>query len=195
MIVTGSNNALSASGQVVLNGDFITDVTWNGAVITSTQDTSASFLQSVSVTTALSGTTFWGSYLLTACTTGGVYSAATVPKSYLTSYATTGGMETFSTIGIHTLTIIGRTANGGASTINDGYRFAGKRRVVVNNTLGTVTVSITTEGTDYNPAGAVTLNITNDAGKLKIAPVFTSESADFSSSTWNVLVESLYTTL
>lgn len=195
VVVTGSNNALSASGQVVLNGDFIADVTWNGAVITAGAAGAATYRKTVSVTTALNGATFWGSHLTTACTTGGSYSATTVPKSYLSVYGDVGGSETFSTIGIHTLTIIGRTANGGASTINDGYRFAGKRRVVVNNTLGTVTVSITTEGTDYNPAGAVTMNILNDAGKLMIAPFFTSESADSTSSTWNVLVESVYTTL
>ena len=195
VVVTGTSNTLSGIGQVNLTGNFTSDVTWNGAVITSTQATSASFLQSVSVTTALSGTTFWGSYLLTACTTGGVYSAATVPKSYLTPYATTGGTQTFSTLAVHTLTIIGRTANTGGSSVNSTFRFAGKRMVVVNNTAGVVTLTTSTIGTDYNPVGAVTLNITDDAGKLKIAPVFTSESADFSSSTWNVLVESLYTTL
>ena len=195
VVVTGSNNALSASGQVVLTGDFIADVTWNFAVITAGAAGAATFRKTVSVTTALTGTTFWGSHLTTACTTGGLYSETTVPKSYLSVYGDVGGSKTFSTIGIHTLTIIGRTANTGGSTVNSGYRFAGKRRVVVNNTGGTVTVDITTEGTDYNPVGAVTMNISNDAGKLMIAPFFTSESADSTSSTWNVLVESVYTTL
>jgi len=201
VVVTGSNNALSASNQVVLNGDFIADVTWNGAVVTAGTAGSATYRKTVSVTTALTGATFWGTHLATACIADGafgyvgVYSAATVPKSYLSVYADIGGVATFSTIGIHTLTIIGRTANGGASTVNSGYRFAGKRRVVVNNTGGTVTVDITTEGTDYNPAGAVTMGITNDAGKLKIAPFFTNESASETSSVWNVLVESVYTTL
>ena len=195
VVVTGSNNTLSASEQVVLTGDFIADVTWNCAVITAATAGAATFRKTVSVTTALTGTTFWGSHLTTACTTGGLYSATTVPKSYLSVYANIGGSETFSTIGIHTLTIIGRTANTAGSTVNSGYRFVGKRRVVVNNTGGTVTVDITTEGTDYNPAGAVTMNISNDSGKLMIAPFFTSEGADFTSSIWNVLVESVYTTL
>jgi len=195
VVVTGSNNALSASGQVVLTGDFIADVTWNGAVITAGTAGSATYRKTVSVTTALMGVTFWGSHLTTACTTGGLYSAATVPKSYLSVHADIDGTTTFSTIGIHTLTIIGRTANDDSSTVNSGYKFAGKRRVIVNNTGGTVTVSITTEGTDYNPAGAVTMNITNVAGKLMIAPFFTSENADQTSSIWNVLVESVYTTL
>jgi len=195
VVVTGSNNALSASNQVVLNGDFIADVTWNGAVITAGAAGSETFRKTVSVTTALMGATFWGSHLTTACTTGGLYSAATVPKSYLSVYADIGGTETFSTIGIHTLTIIGRTANTADSTVNSGYRFAGKRRVVVSFTSSVATVDITTEGTDYNPAGAVTMDITNDGGKLRIAPFFTSEGADFTSSIWNVLVESVYTTL
>jgi len=195
VVVTGSNNALSASNQVVLTGDFIADVTWNGAVITAGAAGSETFRKTVSVTTALMGATFWGSHLTTACTTGGLYSAATVPKSYLSVYADIGGTETFSTIGIHTLTIIGRTANTADSTVNSGYRFAGKRRVVVSFTSSVATVDITTEGTDYNPAGAVTMDITNDGGKLRIAPFFTSEGADFTSSIWNVLVESVYTTL
>ena len=195
VVVTGSNNTLSASGQVVLTGDFIEEVTWNGAVITAGAAGAATFRKTVSVTTALIGATFWGNHHTTACTTGGGYSAATVPKSYLSVHADIGGTETFSTIGIHTLTIIGRTGNLDSSTVNSGYRFAGKRRVVVNNTGGTVTVSITTEGTDYNPDGAVTMGITNDAGKLKIAPFFTSEVADYTGSVWNVLVESVYTTL
>jgi len=195
VVVTGSNNALSASGQVVLTGDFIADVTWNCAVVTAGTAGSATYRKTVSVTTALMGATLWGSHLLTACTTGGLYSATTVPKSYLSIYADIDGTETFSTIGIHTLTIIGRTANTAGSTINSGYRFVGKRRVVVSFTSMVATVDITTEGTDYNPAGAVTMDITNDGGKLRIAPFFTSEVADFTSSIWNVLVESVYTTL
>jgi len=195
VVVTGSSNTLSGTGQVVLTGDFIADVTWNGAVITAGTAGSATYRKTVSVTTALIGITFWGSHLTTACTTGGLYSATTVPKSYLSVHADIDGTTTFSTIGIHTLTIIGRTANDDSSTVNSGYKFAGKRRVIVNNTGGTVTVSITTEGTDYNPAGAVTMNITNVAGKLVIAPFFTSENADQTSSIWNVLVESVYTTL
>ena len=195
VVVTGSNNTLSASGQVVLTGDFITEVTWNRAVITATTAGAADDRKTVSVTTALSGTTFWGFYLNEACTTGGTYSATTVPKSYLSIYTTVDGSQTYYTIGIHTLTIIGRTANTGGSSVNSNFRFAGKRRVVVIYSAGTTTVDITTEGTDYNPQGVVTMNITNDAGKLKIAPVFTNEVADETSSTWNVLVESVYTIL
>jgi len=195
VVVTGSNNALSASNQVVLNGDFIEEVTWNGAVITAGAAGSATYRKTVSVTTALMGTTFWGVYPNEACTTGGLYTATTVPKSYLSVYTDIGGTKTFYTLGIHTLTIIGRTANGGGSSVNSGYRFVGKRRVVVSYTSGTVTLDITTEGTDYNPASAVTMGITNDAGKLKIAPFFTNESASETSSVWNVLVESVYTTL
>jgi hypothetical protein len=194
VVVTGSNNTLSASGQVVLTGDFIADVTWNYAVITASVGI-ATNRKTVAVTTALTGQSFGSIYFSGACTTGGSYSATTVPKSYLSVFADIGSLETFSTIGIHTLTIIGRTANLGSSTVNSGYRFAGKRRVVVNNTGGTVTVDITTEGTDYNPVGAVTMDISNDAGKLMIAPFFTSESADSTGSIWNVLVESVYTTL
>lgn len=195
VVVTGKSNTLSGVGQVVLTGDFIADVTWNGAVITAGTAGSATFRKTVSVTTALMGCTFWGTHTVTACTTGGAYSAATVPKSYLSLYNTTDGTQTFSSMGVHTLTILGRTANIDGSTVNSGYRFAGKRMVVVNNTGGTVTVTTTTLGTDYNPAGAVTMSITDDAGKLKIAPFFTSEGAALSSSLWNVLVESVYTTL
>ena len=195
VVVTGTSNTLSGIGQVNLTGNFTSDVTWNGAEIHASQATSASFLQSVSVTTTLSGTTFWGTYTNTACTTGGTYSAATVPKSYLTLYANTGGGQTFSTLSVHTLTIIGRTVGSGGSTVNSTFRFAGKRMVVVNNTAGVVTLTTSTIGTDYNPAGTVTMNISNDSGKLMIAPFFTSETADFTSSVWNVLVESVYTTL
>jgi hypothetical protein len=195
VVVTGSNNTLSASGQVVITGDFIEEVTWNCAVVTAAMADSATYRKTVSVTTAMMGATFWGTHINGACTTGGAYTATTVPKSYLSIYADIGGTATFSTIGIHTLTIIGRTANTAGSTINSGYRFAGKRRVVVNYTGGIVTVDITTEGTDYNPAGAVIMDITNDAGKLMIAPFFTTEVASETSSVWNVLVESVYTTL
>lgn len=195
VVVTGSNNTLSASKQVVLTGDFIEEVTWNCAVITATTAVAATDRKTVSVTTALMGATFWSVHLNDACTTGGAYSATTVPKSYLSIFASIAGTATFSTIGIHTLTIIGRTANTAGSSMNTEYRFVGKRRVVVNNTGGTVTVSITTEGTDYNPVGTVTMGITNDAGKLKIAPFFTNESASETGSVWNVLVESVYTTL
>lgn len=195
VVVTGTSNTLGGEGQVNITGNFTTDVTWNGAVIVALQAGAATYLQTVSVTTALTGATLWGTHLVTACTTGGAYSAATVPKSYLSLYATTGGTQTFSSMAVHTLTILGRTANVGGSTVNSGYRFAGKRMVVVSNTGGTVTVTTTTLGTDYNPAGAVTMSITDDAGKLNIAPFFTSEGADSSSSLWNVLVESVYTTL
>lgn len=195
VVVTGSNNTLSASGQVVLTGDFIAEVTWNCAVITAAMADSATYRKTVAVTTAMMGATFWSVHLNGACTTGGEYSATTVPKSYLSTHGSTGSSATFYTIGIHTLTIIGRTENGAGSTIGSANRFVGKRRVVVSYTSGTVTVDITTEGTDYSHGSAVTMNITNDAGKLKIAPFFTNESASETNSVWNVLVESVYTTL
>jgi len=195
VVVTGSNNTLSASRQVVLTGDFIAEVTWNCAVITAAMADSATYRKTVAVTTAMMGATFWGVHLNEACTTGGAYSATTVPKSYLSTHSSTGGVATFYTIGIHTLTIIGRTANTGGSSVGSTDRFVGKRRVVVSYVSGTVTVTITTEGTDYLPGSPVTMNITNDAGKLKIAPFFAYESASETSSVWNVLVESVYTTL
>lgn len=195
VVVTGSNNSLSASGQVVLTGDFIAEVTWNCAVVTAATADSATYRKTVAVTTAMMGATFWSVHLNGACTTGGAYSATTVPKSYLSVYGNVGGSTTFSTIGIHTLTIIGRTANTAGSSIGSANRFVGKRRVVVDLNSGTATVSITTEGTDYSYGSAVTLDITNDGGKLRIAPFFTNESASETSSVWNVLVESVYTTL
>ncbi len=195
VVVTGDNNVISGTNQVVLTGSYTADVTWNNAVIQALSYGGASFRQTVAVSTALSGNTLWGSYVFTACTTGGAYGANTVPKTYLSIHATTAGIQTFRTLAIHTLTIIGRTANVDGSTVNNTYEFVGKRRVVVTNVAGVINLTITTEGTDYNPVGTVALNITNDAGKLKIAPVFTSEAADQTSSTWNILVESMYTTL
>jgi hypothetical protein len=180
---------LTGKSQVITSGGYVTDITQAGGHIQSTLGVLKQG-QMIRVTVCLSGDTFWGIHTNTACTNGGLYSATTVPKTFLNTYTYMDGYTTSKTVAVHKLRIIGRNRSSGGTSLGNANLFIGERTVIYDSSVG---LTITTVGTDYVAGAPATLNITNDGGKLKIAPFFSNELASSVSSVWEVFVDSIYT--